>query len=281
MTLSPVEPILIAHRFRPIHGELMSLLRSLSPQDWSAPTVAAGWSVKDMAAHLLDTDIRRLSMGRDRLPPLQPPTPIENQRDLVEFLDLLNAQWITAARRFSPRLLIDFHALIGPQLAEQMEALDPFSPTGTGVGWAGEVRSFVWFDTAREYTEKWLHQQQIREAVDAPGLVTRQWLHPTLDTFVRGLPYLYRGVAAPNGATVTLIIEGDAGAAWTLMRSAEGWRLYAGSDPRAGATVRMEQDTAWRIFSKGMDLSTAQERTQITGNVAWGAPILTMVAIMA
>lgn len=280
MTLSPVEPILIAHRFGPIHDELLALLRSLSPADWSAPTVAAGWTVHDMVAHLLDTDIRRLSMGRDKLKPLPPPQPIENPRDLVDFIDLLNAQWVTAARRISPRLLVDFHALIGPQLAAWMESLDPFAATGTGVAWAGESRSLIWFDTAREYTEKWLHQQQIRDAVSAPALVSREWLHPVLDTFVRGLPHRYRSVLAAQGASVTLHIEGDAGDAWTLVRG-ETWQLFHGVDPHAAATVHMEQDTAWRIFTKGIDLSTARARTRIQGDRALGEPMLSLVAIMA
>ena len=280
MTLSPLEPILIAHRFGPIHDELLALLRGLSPADWSAPTVAAGWTVHDMVAHLLDTDIRRLSMGRDKLKPPPPPHAIESPRDLVDFLDLLNAQWVTAARRISPQLLIEFHALVGPQLAAWMASLDPFARTGTGVAWAGETRSLVWFDTAREYTEKWMHQQQIRDAVSAPGLVSREWLYPVLDTFVRGLPHRYRNVLAAEGTSISLRIEGDAGDDWTLVR-AETWQLFRGVDPQAAATVHMDQDTAWRIFTRGIDLSTARSQTRIEGDFALGEPVLSLIAIMA
>jgi uncharacterized protein (TIGR03083 family) len=280
MTLSPLEPILIAHRFGPIHHELLALLRSLSPVDWSAPTVAAGWTVHDMVAHLLDTDIRRLSMGRDQLTPPRPHHAIESPRDLVDFLDLLNVQWVTAARRISPPLLIDFHALVGPQLAAWMVSLDPFARTGTGVAWAGETRSLVWFDTAREYTEKWMHQQQIRDAVAAPGLVSREWLHPVLDTFVRGLPHRYRNVLAAEGTSISLRIEGDAGDEWTLVR-AERWQLFHGIALQATATVHMDQDTAWRLFTKGIDLSTARAQTRIAGDFALGEPMLSLVAIMA
>ena len=54
------------------------------------------------------------------------------------------------------------------------------------VSWAGEEESANWFDTAREFTERWHHQQQIRLAVDKPGIMTREFYFPVLDCFMRG-----------------------------------------------------------------------------------------------
>jgi len=36
------------------------------------------------------------------------------------------------------------------------------------VDWAEEMESKNWMAIAREYTEKWLHQQQIRDAIQQP-----------------------------------------------------------------------------------------------------------------
>ncbi len=88
-----------------------------------------------------------------------------------------------------------FLEMTDPLLYQHFKALPPFEPAGVSVAWAGEAQSFNWFDIAREYTEKWLHQQHIREAVSRPVLAERRWLHPVLDTFMRALPYTYRGVA--------------------------------------------------------------------------------------
>jgi len=41
------------------------LLRGLSPADWNAPKLAGAWTVKDVAAHLLDGNLRTLAMLRD------------------------------------------------------------------------------------------------------------------------------------------------------------------------------------------------------------------------
>jgi hypothetical protein len=54
--------ILTAHLFRPLSSELGRLLRGLEPGDWARPTSAAAWSVRDVAAHLLDIELRRISI---------------------------------------------------------------------------------------------------------------------------------------------------------------------------------------------------------------------------
>ena len=71
------------------------------------------------------------------------------------------------------------------------------------VSWAGEQESANWFDIAREFTERWHHQQQIRLAVEKPGIMTREFYYPVLDCFMRALPYSYRdgfGQARSAGA---------------------------------------------------------------------------------
>lgn len=278
--MRPVEPIQTAHLFVPLHTELLGLLRTLTPDDWERPTVAPGWSVRDMAAHLLDTDLRRLSFQRDGLAPLVPPTPIAGERDLVIFLDSLNATWVSAARRLSPRVLIDLHTLIGPQVAALFAQLDPFA-AATGVAWAGEERSAVWFDTAREYTEKWLHQQHIRDAVSAPPLTGASWLRPVLDTFARGLPHTFRAIPAPEGTSVTLTITGAVEESWTLNASADGWQLFAGAPAHPDARVTLDHDTAWRVFTKGLGPAIARQRAELRGDHALAAHVFELVAIMA
>ena len=60
-----MNPILTAHPFPAIEGHLLELLRSLSQREWELQTVVQKWTVKDVAAHLLDTHLRKLSRVRD------------------------------------------------------------------------------------------------------------------------------------------------------------------------------------------------------------------------
>ena len=278
--LTPMQPVFLLDRFARLHTELMSLLRDLSPNDWSRPTACALWSVKDIVAHLLDSSIRRLSFGRDRLPST-PDTPISNYADLVRYLNRLNAEWVTASRRLSPQVLLDLLDFTAGQVHAFFRSLDPHTPALFPVAWAGEDVSSNWFDIGREYTERWLHQQQIREAVGAPGLTGREWLHPTLDVFVRALPFTYRQVEASPGRSVRFEILGDAGGVWTLVREATGWELFNGSGNDPDAVVRLDQETAWKLFSKGLDQPAARKRVQIEGNSLLGEPVLGSLAVMA
>jgi uncharacterized protein (TIGR03083 family) len=278
--MKSVEPIFVTELFCQIHGELLSLLRNLSGDDWNKPTAARLWTVKDVVAHLLDSDVRRLSYQRDKAPMVQPEAPIENYRDLVNFLNRLNADWVGAARRISPRLLIEFLEITGAQVCELFKSLDPFAPAIFGVGWAGEQESQNWFDVAREYTEKWHHQQQIRDAVGAPSLTGRKWLFPVLDTFLRGLPHTYRETQADEGSSVAFTITGEAGGTWMLRREGGAWRLYTG-EGAAACVVWMDQDTAWRLLTKGLSREEAETRIEIIGDHRLGKPILGMLAVMA
>jgi len=284
--MKPVEPIFVAELFCRIHGELLSLLGNLSGDDWNKPTAARAWVVKDIVAHLLDSDIRRLSYQRDKAPMIPPESPIapsapEGYRDLVGFLNQLNADWVRAAKRISPRLLIEFLEVTGAQVCELFKSLDPFAPALFGVAWAGEQESQNWFDVAREYTEKWHHQQQIRDAVGAPALTGREWLFPVLDTFLRGLPHTYRDTQADEGACVAFIVAGEAGGVWTLNRESGEWKLYAGEGADAVCEVRMDQDAAWRLLTKGLSQEEAAVRIEIIGDTRLGKPILGMLAVMA
>lgn len=275
--MKPVEPILLADRFAELQSHLLTLLRDLRADEWKLPTVLAGWTVHDLAAHLLDTDLRRLSYQRDRHPLLEP----RAGEELLPFLNRLNAEWVHAARRLSPAVLVELTALAAPQVVELFRSLDPYAPAVFAVAWAGEDASRNWLDVAREYTEKWIHQEQIREATGRPGLTRRRLLHPVLDTFLRALPHTYRDVAAARGTEVGVVIEGEAGDEWTLRRDAAAWKLFEGLAQQPAVRVRLDQDTAWKLFSTSRRKGELVGRVEIEGDRALGEPVLGMVSVMA
>ena len=145
----------------------------------------------------------QLSMGRDGY--LGGLIDSDSWDRLVKELNGLNEQWAVAMRRLSPRLLIELIESAGGQVNEYYHSLDPHS-TGPPVNWAGSDPAPMWMDIAREYTERWHHQQQIREAVGKPVLTGPEWFAPVLATFAHGLPRSYRGVSAPVGTVVRVEI---------------------------------------------------------------------------
>ena len=49
----------------PLRSELMTLLAGLSASEWRLPTACPGWSVHDIAAHLLGVEVGNVSARRD------------------------------------------------------------------------------------------------------------------------------------------------------------------------------------------------------------------------
>jgi uncharacterized protein (TIGR03083 family) len=272
------EPILTVHLFPEIRQQLLSLLESLAEQDWLRPTAAKKWDVKDVAAHLLGGDVGNLSRRRDKHAAAG--RPLANWSELVAFINELNETWVLAARRLSPRVLCDLLAHTGPQIEAYFASLDPFA-TGTPVSWAGPEPAPMWLDIAREYTERWHHQQQIRDATQRPGLYAPRLFAPVLDAFVRALPNTFRDIAATDGACVQLRLTGEAGGDWVIRRKADRWELFVGRSSSAGAMVQIKAEDAWKIFTHGVRGEEARRRATIEGELELGAKVLEMVSVIA
>jgi uncharacterized protein (TIGR03083 family) len=278
--MNSLEPILVMHLFAPLEEKLITLLQSLSPAEWEAPTVCRLWTVKDIAAHLLDTNLRRISMLRDRYFG-ESPGAINSYEELVQFLNQLNADWVEAARRLSPALTIELMQLSSREVCELNAQLDPFSNALFPVSWAGEEQSIMWFDLAREYTERWHHQQQIRHAVNKPGIMSREFYYPVLDTFIRALPHTFRTVDAADGTTLKLQITGEAGGSWYLRRSEDAWEISKQASQAPTAQAIIDEQIAWRLFTKGIDRKAAAQQIKFHGDKALASHVLDVVAVMA
>jgi hypothetical protein len=225
--MSEPEPVLVVDLFPVERQHLLQLLAQLREEEWHRPTVCAGWTVKDIALHLLGDDIGRLSRDRD---------------------------YFTS---------LDLFAL------------------GEPVSWAGSAPAPVWLDVAREYTERWVHQQQIRDAVGRPGLKEQRFFAPILATFVRALPHTFREVDAPDGTLIHLNISGEAGSEWYLHREQGTWKLEKTGGLHADASVTLDQERAWRLFTKGISKDEAIQHATISGNELLARKVFDTVSIIA
>src|SRR5882762_11561411 len=92
-------PILTAHLFPKLEEMLIELLRGLAPEDWEKQTLAPKWKVKDVAAHLLDTQIRKLAAARHGYKSENSKKPSPDQ--LVALINHLNAEGLRAYSRLT------------------------------------------------------------------------------------------------------------------------------------------------------------------------------------
>ena len=278
----PLDPVLVLHLFPEERSALLDLLSHLTDDEWDRPTVCPGWSVKDVALHLLGDDVGRLSRGRDAFSgaAFVPKGHADFEAHLLAFINRMNELWAQAARRISPRLLCDLLRFTGDETQRYFQSLDLFA-IGEPVSWAGPGPALVWLDVAREYTERWLHQQQIRDALGTPALKEPRFFATVLATFVRALPHTFRDVPTHDGTHVKLIISGDAGGKWSLLRREGRWALYrdVSANPHAAAVI--DADTAWRLFTKGVTKADALARASIRGDRALAEKLFDTVSIIA
>lgn len=279
--MKPLQDIDAVQIFKELQEELISLLDSLTPKEWKFETSNSTWNVKDIAAHLLDGDIRRLSIHRDKHTLPDPSDEISSYDALVTYLNELNNTWVTAAKRLSPSLIIELTAFLSPKVIQHFKELDPKGTALFSVGWAGEQISEHWFDIAREYTEKWHHQQQIREAVGKPLLVQKKWLSPLISTLVRGVPPVYNKFA-PNvkHEEIKIYISGVIDKSWLLAVENENWHLFEADKEKPNTIIEIDDDTAWRIFTKNISETEAMRRINVTGNQELGNLITKTVSYM-
>jgi uncharacterized protein (TIGR03083 family) len=190
--------------FAPDRERLLELLGDLPAHEWNRSTGCPGWTVHDLVAHLVHDHLRRLSGTRDG----HTPAWVAPDGGLASALHRTNEQFVAAARGISSRLLTDLIAHLGLQLDQLWVGLE-LDARGGAVSWVQpDEEAPVWLDVAREFSEFWVHQQQIRDAVGRPDSSEPQALVAIVDTLVRSLPRaLTSSTAAMLGAAVTLTVD--------------------------------------------------------------------------
>jgi hypothetical protein len=181
---------------------------------------------------------------------------------------------VEAARVLSPRVVCDLLAFAGDQMDQWWASLR-LDDKGR-VAWTGPEPVPMWFDIAQDLTERWVHQQQIRDAVGMSGLTDDRFLGTILRTFVWALPHHYRGLTGPD-LEIFVHLEGASGSEWTLARHNEQWDLHEGQTEEPAATISLPPTDAWRHFTGAL---SDPDQIQRSGDPALSDHFLTARAII-
>ena len=188
----------------------------------------------------------------------------------------------------SAELLIEQLETTGPEFCACMASLDPMAEAIFAVSWAGETRSLNWFHVAREYTEKWHHQQQIRTALGMPEpLMEAKLFDPFISTLMMGMPHALRNSTAKEGSVLRMEIISASLLRWNWKKTDEGWLLIEEGEVGynrntiAGASIRIPAELAWQLFTKAIDPLEAMQQVEMNGDKELAREALSMVAVMA
>ncbi|MGH3855502.1 MAG: maleylpyruvate isomerase family mycothiol-dependent enzyme [Pseudonocardiaceae bacterium] len=253
---------------------LISLLKGLRPAEWQQPTGCAPWLVRDVVAHMLGTDLSRLARTRDSHLSDRP----RPEEPLANFIHRFNQDWVAAVSRVSPVLLVDLFETTSPQVLRMWRDLD-LDALGGPVTWAGFDPAPAWLDCAREFTEYWVHQQQIRDAVGQPDTGGPTAVRTVLDTFLRAVAHTLAHRQDAEGTVLRINVVGPGGGTWSWRRSKNQWR-WASDGPDATTTLTTDPDTLWRLCVRGIEPSEARQRSAVRGNTELADAALQIVSII-
>ena len=184
-------PIQTLHLFPVLDKLLIELLRSLKPEDWNKPTIGPLWTVKDIAAHLLDTNMRAISSADGYSG--KPPENINSYSDLVNYLNELNAVWVKAMDRVSPQQLITMLETTGPQYVCISWHRESLLTGAVGVHGQGRINQKTGLilpaNTPKNGITSSRYAMQLKARNNEPGIVLSLYGY-----FYAGLPHTYRNV---------------------------------------------------------------------------------------
>lgn len=248
-----------------------ALCRELGDADWEKPTRCPGWSVKDQLSHLVG--LERVLMG-GRHPDHQPPDAAHIRDDVGRYMEVH-----VDIRRSVPakEILGDFEAMIEeriPQLRELAGAADPEAPMAGPMGFESKAGSML----PIRVLDSWVHEQDIRHAVDKPGGYDSSAAQVVVERFIAGLGMIVgKRAQAPEGAAVTFVIDGPI--ARTLTVRVKGGRAEVAEDevtPAANTVLQMPTETFVALLA---GREGAAEGVKIDGDEELGRRIVGNAAV--
>ncbi len=261
MSIPSSPPISDRALFAAENERLLVLLRSLSASDWHRSTPCPGWDVHALATHLLGGSFGVISWLRDDFRGTPPPHGLDEE-GFISWLDNLQSEWVQSARRISPALVIE---LLDWSATRFQDALDRDDPTEIKaiVSWASPESVPMWLDHARELSEKWIHRQQILQALDQPADLRADVAHPILDALRWAYPNRLSQIHRPANSTVEIHIhDTEPDRRWTLVSDGQHWDFHDDlglaktEHPRDAtllASMWMSVDQAWRLLTNNYD----------------------------
>ena len=241
---------------------LLELLAHVEEPDWHRPSPCPEWTVLGLCTHLVAGDFALLSRHRDRFHGTPSPAGL-TESQFVAWLDDLQAHWVQAAMRLSPRLVVDLLRWTGPQLLDVFRRQDPRERTAR-VSWAGPDLVPLWLDQLRELSEYWIHRQQLLEALGRGSELEATVVGAILDGLRWAYPFRLAAVSAEPGDTISIEISGPVTATWLLVAGDTGWAFTPGPGPRSVARLSVTTEQAWRLLSNNLRVDE-QAHLDVTG----------------
>ena len=250
-------------------NDFTDLLEELDEADWAAPTDLPGWDVKAVAAHVAHLEAF-LAGGEEETADVGQPAHVRSPMGLYTEIG------VVTRRDAGPDSIINEIRSAATARHTALLADPPTDPAARpdrifgGVGW--DWRTLL----RNRALDVWMHEQDVRRAVDRPGGMDSPAARHSAEYLAEGLGYvLAKRVGAPAGTSVVLEMEGSAPYAFEVSDTGRGVRLDA---PPADPTVRLLMDREAFIRLAGGRCEPEPGTLRVEGDEQLGQRILGALA---
>lgn len=250
-------------------NDFLAVLEQVPADQWSTPTDLAGWDVRAVAAHIAHLE-RILSGAPEEMADVGEPAHVTGGMGLYTEIGVIN------------RCDADPDAIINEireAATTRHTALLADPPTDAralpeaifaGVPW-------TWGLLLRNRPlDLWMHEQDVRRAVDLPGGMDSAPARHTADYLAESLGFvLAKRLGAPAGTSAVLAVAGSEPVAFVVNDQGRGERLPV---VPAEPTVTLRTDRETFIVLAGGRRAAPPGSVQIAGDEALGQQIVDQLA---
>ena len=253
---------------------IAALAGELTNDEWTRQSPCPGWTVGDVVAHIVAVERQ---LARDDLVEPEPDwssLPHVRQDDFSRFMEVG-----VDARRGSSRgdVVAELFEVI-PRRTAQLQSLDA-DPDALVAGPAGSQVPLGRIMRMRVF-DLWVHEQDIRVAIDQPGHDATSGAHVTADILVSTLPILWgKKVGSQPGQSLDLRVAGGISFECTVAVGDDGRAKFIAAGPAPTTTITTDWLTYVALGTGRVAYSGAEDRVTISGDLSLGVRALELVNI--
>lgn len=233
--------------------DVIDLTAPLAPEQWQAATPCPGWTVGDVVAHLID--VESMVAGDAR-----PDVTIDWTQfpHITSDLGRATEVGVEARRHLSHADVVSEYAAMMARRRDQLADVsgDVVSPFGNTIP-VERLLGMRIFDT-------WVHEQDIRIAIDQPGGMASPAAHASAQMMLSGLPKAWGKTVAPAvGSTLRVTVTGPGIEADVAYRIADDGKAVPVDPGEATVHCTMTWPDYFLIATGRIDPDDAELRSRI------------------
>ncbi|MEU6661564.1 maleylpyruvate isomerase family mycothiol-dependent enzyme [Streptomyces sp. NPDC046821] len=252
---------------------ISELVTPLVEGEWNRATPCPGWSVRDIVSHVIGVDCEMLG----------DPRPIHTlPRDLyhvkTDAQRYHEVQVDVRRHHTSPEMVSELeYTIIRRNRQLRNESREP----DTIVRGPRGVEETLEYSMRRRAFDIWVHEQDLRQALNKPGNLDSPGAHVTRDMLLAVLPKVVaKDAAAPPNSAIVIDVHGPIEFLRTVRVDAEGRGTIDGAPSLGPAvTLSLDWETFVRLACGRISPEGAQDRLKIEGDPELAAAILNAMAV--